>query len=333
VGLPAATIGALLLALISASGSFAQEGDQDQVLWAIQAPLAARSLLLDVAAAGDRLVAVGDRGHILLSDDNGRSWRQVEVPTRALLTGVHFQGAELGWAVGHDAMILRSRDGGSSWEIVFEAPEEEAPLFGVWFSDPDNGYAFGAYGMYLVTEDGGSTWDWLTVSDSDFHLHHISRSDTGRLYMAAEAGIIYASDDGGRSWQELPSPYDGSFFGTITLGGDSVLLFGLRGHLFRSDDGGQNWQELETDTVAMLNDAVAVDGGRLIVLGLGGAVLVSDDGGSSFSLVPRPDRLGVSAVIQAADGGLILVGEGGVRRLGVDEIAQGAAGETGGGAP
>ncbi|NIN72690.1 MAG: sialidase, partial [Gemmatimonadetes bacterium] len=49
-------------------------------------------------------------------------------------------------------------------------------------------------------------------------------------------------------WTTLPSPYEGSFFGTLPLEGDSLLLFGLRGHLFRSDDAGESWEEIPTGT-------------------------------------------------------------------------------------
>ena len=91
------------------------------------APLAAHSLLLDIARAGDRLVAVGERGHVLLSDDDGETWKQVQVPTRTMLTAVHFLDDKLGFAVGHDAVILRTEDGGSIWQRVHYAPQEERP--------------------------------------------------------------------------------------------------------------------------------------------------------------------------------------------------------------
>ena len=53
------------------------------------APLAARGLLIALAPAGERQVAVGDRGIIVLSDDRGATWTQAEyVPSQALLTGV-----------------------------------------------------------------------------------------------------------------------------------------------------------------------------------------------------------------------------------------------------
>jgi len=87
-----------------------------------------------------------------------RTWEQRPAPTRATLTAVHLHDGELGWAVGHDAVILRTRDGGESWERVHHAPQEERPFLDVWFTDEQHGFAIGAYGFFLVTDDGGETW-------------------------------------------------------------------------------------------------------------------------------------------------------------------------------
>ena len=138
---------------------------------AVKAPLAVESLLLDGAVAGSRLVVVGERGHILVSTDDGASWTQAEVPTRVLLTAVHMHDEHTGWAVGHDAVILRTGDGGETWTLVHQAPEEELPLLDVWFRDERTGFAVGAYGYFLATEDGGETWTPRTISEDDFHLN------------------------------------------------------------------------------------------------------------------------------------------------------------------
>jgi photosystem II stability/assembly factor-like uncharacterized protein len=281
------------------------------------APLADRSLLLDGVFVEGVAVVVGERGHVLISEDRGESWEQIVVPTAATLTGVHFHDRQLGWIVGHDATILRTEDGGRTWERVYHDPELESPLFDVWFRDTDNGFAIGAYGLFLVTSDGGTTWTRGAVGGEydDFHLHHMARSESGRLYIAAEAGMIYRSDDEGQTWTELPSPYIGSFFGTLPLEGDVVLLFGLRGHLYRSEDAGETWTEIETGTVALLNRGLVTADGTVVVVGHEGAVLVSDDEGRSFTLRPQPDREAEATVIEADDGGLILVGEFGVSRM------------------
>ena len=288
---------------------------------AVMSDLAVRSLLLDVERAGDRLVVVGERGHILTSDDNGATWTQSPVPTRANLTGVDFADDTTGWAVGHDAVILATDDAGASWSIVYSAPDDEAPLLDVWFADDQTGFAIGAYGTFLETLDGGESWDSRWISESDSHLHQLVRAPDGTLYIAAERGEIYRSDDGGTEWTELPSPYEGSFFGAVAMADDVVLVFGLRGHVFRSEDRGDTWTEISSGTVAMLTDGVAFDDGRIAIVGLGGVLLVSDDDGLTFELRQQPDRLGINAAVIAADGELVVAGEGGVRRLPLDRGA------------
>ncbi len=308
------------------------QADDEEPQWSVIKPLAVRSLILDVAAVDGRIVAVGERGHVLISQDVGASWTQVAVPTRSALTGLCLIDASRGWAAGHDGVILRTSDGGVSWERVHWAPEEEAPLFDVWFSSPLEGFAMGAYGTWYVTEDGGSSWLFEPISDDDSHLHKVSQADDGRLYLAAERGMLYRSDDGGASWIELPSPYEGSFFGALPVRGDEVLVFGLRGHLFRSEDAGESWAAIDTGTTTMLTDGVVMDDGTVVIVGLGGTALVSADQGQSFVLTTTGNRQGINAVVESAPGVLTIVGEFGVRTLPAAELVEpgrGAEGEAG----
>ena len=282
---------------------------------ALEAPLAIESLLLDGAVVGSRLVVVGERGHILVSADHGASWTQAQVPTRALLTAVHMHDERTGWAVGHDAVILRTGDGGMSWEKVHHAPEEERPLLDLWFRDERTGFAVGAYGYYLATEDGGRTWTSRTVSEDDLHLNRIVPAGPERLFIAAEAGEVYRSDDGGATWRALSSPYAGSWFSALALDEDQVLLLGLRGHLYRFDDAGESWTQVHTDTHATLTDAVRLTPDRVLVTGLEGTLLISSDGGRSVSLARLPSRQGISTAVALGGGSVLLIGEFGVQRL------------------
>ncbi|MGH8494930.1 MAG: WD40/YVTN/BNR-like repeat-containing protein [Gammaproteobacteria bacterium] len=325
-----------LVALLAASLPVPAQGPPPGENHSILAPLAPQSLLLDGAAAGGLMAVVGERGHVLLADEGGESWHQMRVPTTATLTGVYFSDREHGWAVGHDAVILRTADGGETWERVHFAPEEERPLLDVWFSDERHGYAVGAYSYFLETSDGGLTWqdrileasawpvpepaaggaddelEYDPAEDIDVHYNAIASASAGRLYMAAEAGQIFRSDDGGRTWWSMPSPYEGSFFGVLPLGGDSVLVFGLRGHLYRSDDGGVSWEAVETSTQAMLTDGLKLDDGTIVLTGLAGTLLVSRDGARSFELVQFPNREGIAAALPGDAGKLWLIGESGL---------------------
>jgi photosystem II stability/assembly factor-like uncharacterized protein len=303
------------------------------------AHLAGHSMLLDGVSRDGLLVVAGERGHILISTD-GEHWQQIIVPTRATLTGVYFHDKLNGWIVGHDAVILRTTDGGKTWEKVYYDPEGQIPLFDVWFRDEKHGIAIGAYGLYLISEDGGASWDIseMNVSvekseddpdeeankaedDDDFldsydlHLNSIAIADSGKLYIAAEAGKVYRSDDSGESWVPLALDYIGSFFGVLPVTGDTVLVFGLRGHLFRSEDAGNTWQEIETHTQEMLTNGILVSEDEIYITGLGGTMLRSSDGGKSFSLVEQGHRDGFNAIIQGPEGKLITVGEKGVHLL------------------
>ncbi len=313
----------LALGLISSiTAPVPARGDSDEMVPepVIVMPKASTSLLLDAEAAGDTLVAVGARGHVLVSVDGGTNWRQSEVPTRAMLTAITFGGDRLGWAVGHDSAILRTEDAGLTWELLHWAPEEESPLFDVRFADADNGIAIGAYGSFYRTADGGETWSFEPIGDADWHLHQLARAADKTMYIAAEAGMIYRSDDGGSSWIELPSPYEGSFFGVLPLGADSALVYGLRGHLFRTEDRGQSWVEIGTGTVAMLTSGIRLADGTVLIVGLGGAVLTSEDDGRSFTLHQQEARHGFSSVTEIDGGRLLMTGEFGVRVTTVAEL-------------
>ena len=309
-------------------------------------PLASSSLLLDLAVAGNRLVAVGERGHVLLSDDQGTTWRQAKtVPTRVMLTAVYFVDAQYGWAVGHDETILNSADGGENWTRSHFAPEAQQPLLDLWFANRVSGIAVGAYGAYFTTNDGGRNWssakfappqpsgkdgprhdgalhDGERAPDEgelppDYHLNRIVGVGN-RLYVAAEGGQLYRSDDRGASWRALPSPYEGSFFGLVPIRGNGLLAFGLRGHLFRSADAGETWSRLESGTTAMLTDGVAINDIRVVIGGLAGVLLVSGDAGETFKLTQQEDRKGLSALLPGPAGSVVVAGEGGVRIIRLD---------------
>ena len=337
----------LLLLLLPPLVAAAERGDPPTP--AVIARLAARSLLLGLATLPDgRLVAVGERGHVLLSTDAATSWKQSPTPASATLTAVYFANAAHGWAVGHDEAILETRDGGTSWQLRHWAPERQQPLLGVWFDAAGHGLAVGAFATVYSSADGGQSWQSApfepvalpaqarraeaqhpksaadAMRDDEGitqpHLNAIVADATGRLYVAAEAGHLYRSDDAGAHWFTLSPPYTGSFFGVLPLGGDALLAYGLRGHLYRSEDAGRSWQQLASGTQMLLAGATRLADGTIVIVGTAGVVLVSRDGGHAFTVHQEADRKGFSAVTQVP-GGVVVVGDGGFRRLNLVSLA------------
>ncbi len=304
--LPLVFLAAVVLAA-GAGGARAQD-DRSEL-----ASLASGSLLLDAVEAGGRFVVVGDRGHVLLNDDpTTQAWTQVPVPTRAMLTAVTAAGDGRLWAVGHDAVILHSADGGESWRLQNRDPDLEAPLLDVWFEDEGHGLAVGAYGLAYETFDGGTSWERRTIDEDEPHFYDLFEAADGGLILTGEFGTILRSDDRGENWTRLDSPYEGSFFGGIGLSDGGLLLFGLRGNLYRSDDEGSSWRRIDSGVTASLVAASEKESGQVAIAGLSGTLLQSRDGGQSFSLTGGLRREGLSSILTLPGDGLLLTGESGV---------------------
>ena len=296
---------------------------------------AANGLMLGVVHSGRHLFVVGDRGTVLVSN-NAKDWAQVQTPVRSALTAISFASPEIGYAVGHDAVVLKTSDGGKTWLLQNFQPELEKPFLSVLALDTDNVLAVGAYGLMYRTTDGGSTWNEVDAPDirgEELHLNHVGRLGDGGLLVVGEQGTIGVSSDGGTTWSKVTSPYDGSLYGSLPIGSGGALIYGLRGNVYRSDDvkvadGG--WSKVDLGTVASFFGGTALDSGEVVLVGLAGkAVRLGSDGSTRTVAVTRPltDANGqtsekavtgsFSGVIAWA-GRLVLVGEQGVQAAGLN---------------
>ncbi|HEU0152278.1 MAG TPA: YCF48-related protein [Arenimonas sp.] len=298
-------------------------------------PRASRSLLLDAVHTNAGYFAVGERGHILVSED-GASWTQAKVPTRATLTTIASADGIL-WAAGHDGVIVHSTDGGQTWTRRRAAPwsydlvdpSEGVPVLDLFFTDARHGFAIGAYSLMLVTNDGGVTWtprtvldrkpaepepaaeddvaatdDWTFSEDDlmldaelDPHLNAMTRAGSGALVIAGERGAFLRSRDGGETWESKRLPYEGSMFGVLAWEDDHILVFGLRGNVLESRDLGDSWTEVETGITTSLMGGYALPGGGAVLVGANGAILTRPDAASPFTTTAFEMRTGETPLL------------------------------------
>lgn len=309
------------------------------------------SVLTAVARAGNRLVAVGERGIVLLSDDSGASLRQAKVPVSVALTNVRFVSDKKGWAVGHGGVVLTTSDGGETWSkqldgkqaaqleldaakvdgnagsvegqnriteaqrIVAEGPDK--PFLDIYFRDETNGLIVGAYGLVFASHDGGKTWQSLKGqidNPKGKHLYCIYASGSD-LYVTGEQGAIYRSSDGGQRFVEVKTPYVGTYFGLIANSAGDLLAYGLRGNVYRSGDHGATWQKVEIGMPVTLTAATRLADGSLVLVDETGRVLKSSDGGQKFVALAVPQPSPFTGIVQAADGNLVVSGLRGLTRL------------------
>lgn len=314
--------------------------------------LAVRSALLDVANAGQRLIAVGQRGHILYSDDAGQQWQQANVPVSSDLNAVYFPSPEQGWVVGNDGVILHSSDAGVTWKKQLDGREigallvkhyaalanaeptneqwpllvadgqrlveegADKPLLDVWFADDKVGYVVGVFNLILRTENGGQSWTPFqdrTDNPQNFHLNAIT-STGDALYIVGEQGLVLKWDDSHQRFAAVNTPYQGSYFGVVGKPGE-VVVFGLRGNVLRSTDGGLSWKPFDTGLQVSVTAATVDAQGHYRLFTQAGHMLADQANTARLQLMPQQNPSPVAGAALARDGSLIVVGSRGARAL------------------
>ncbi|MCB1707990.1 MAG: hypothetical protein KDI10_04535 [Halioglobus sp.] len=273
--------------------------------------MADKAPLFVVKKFGNRYFAAGDRGHIIYSDDGGKTWTQAAVPVRSTLLDITFVNDKQGWAVGHEGVILHSSDGGATWELQYDGlrygqeglayysklleqePDNEIyaamvgemefaiqqgadkPFFGVNFYDENTGHVAGAYGMFLLTRDGGKTWEHrLHVVENENFNHIFDFSplpEPGKYFISGEAGLL--------------------------LIGDINKQVATRVHSVP-------WEGSFFATVA------ATDG-AIVMGGLRGRMFRTEDQGQTWTVVEKPPTSAIVTETRLTDGTLVAGGVGG----------------------
>jgi photosystem II stability/assembly factor-like uncharacterized protein len=306
---------------------------------ALATPLAPGAAMLAAARAGTRVLAGGERGIVLTSDDAGRSWAQARVPVQASITAFAFGDGRSGWAVGHFGVILSTTDAGASWQLqldgaraaqlTLEAAADESqrkaaqrkvdegpdkPLFDI---DHSAGrlLVVGAYGLALESIDGRSwrSFAHRLPNPKQLHLYAV-RSAGERVFIAGEQGLLLRSSDRGASFETLASPYKGSFFGLLAARSGTLLAYGLRGNVYRSADAGSSWQAVTSGVPMSISAGLERTDGTLVLLAQNGDLLVSRDNGQHFERHPAARPFPAAAFVESADKTLILAGLRGLQR-------------------
>jgi photosystem II stability/assembly factor-like uncharacterized protein len=268
-----------------------------------------KTSLLDLAATGKSLVAVGERGLIAHSDDGGRSWRGQLSPSTRTLTALAFSNDRIGVAVGHGGTVLRTEDGGLSWVAVNVKEIGRDAVLGVTALKNGQFLAYGAFGMYIVSTDQGKTWHREQVIADDFE-RHISKviEASQAMFMVGETGFVARSQDSGKTWKTLTTPYAGSYFGILELNSGALLAYGMRGNVYKSKDQGNSWEKVTFDAKSTLNGGSVAADGSIVLTGNNGLIAVSTDNGETFKLRRAAEGTSIAKSLMLTNGELVYVG-------------------------
>lgn len=310
----------------------------------------AQAVFVSVVRAGNRLVAVGERGLVVLSDDAGRSWHQADVPVSVTLAAVRFADSMQGWAAGHQGVILSTPDGGVTWrrvldgrtaaEIALNAAKADSPSsvqdaqrlvddgpdkpFLSLAVQPDGSVlALGAFGLAFLSHDGGASWvsQMTHIPNPDALTIYGLTERAGQRMLFGEQGLLLSASDLTAPFQKVESPTTATLFGALALDDGTVLLMGLRGKIFRSSGPKDAWEVIQTPVDASLFAGTQLHDGRVLLVGAAGQLLLSRDRGRTFESIALKQRFPFSSIAAAPDGSVVLAGVRGLLRLEAADFA------------
>ncbi|WP_285643806.1 YCF48-related protein [Pseudomonas sp. NBRC 100443] len=338
----------LFLAALYLATPLAQAFESPLEVPAMKSDRYSTSPMQAVARAGNRLVVVGLRGAILYSDDQGRNWTQADVPVSVDLVAVTFVGAKKGWAVGHGGVVLHSDDAGASWvkqldglqasklamdyysarvgslqgasdylakEQRLSNGNETQPFLDVYFADEKRGYVVGTFNRIFMTQDGGRNWEpqmHLTNNAQEWHFYSVSGNGT-QVYLSGEQGHVWRWDTVAGHFLSIDTPYNGTLFGVLSVDGDDLYAFGMRGSFFHSTDAGRTWERLTLPTGGSLMRILLTEDRRLLVVSQSGEVSLGEPGAHAFKLLSLAGPMPYYGAALLDGHHLVLVGALGVR--------------------
>ena len=315
---------------------------------AAKSSLAPKSQMRAVTKTDQGLVAVGIRGHIMVSNNSDSEWHQASVPVSVDLNAVTFIDNQRGWAVGHDAVVLYTDNGGKYWYKRFDSRLFDNIMIGhyqkrvdkgetalepfvkisetmaqkgidkvfldVYFDSNKHGFVVGPFGLLLQSLDGGLTWaPFLDRIDNPQQAHLNSIRKIGDdLYIAGEMGKVWRYNPTTNRFDQMaPTGTKGSLFGLVG-DKDALIVYGLRGRAFKSTDQGRSWVESRTGVTAGLSSATMLDNGHIVMVTQAGHVLVSKDKGSTFAVATPPKQLQYSGITPIENNRVSIVGLNGI---------------------
>jgi len=319
---------------------------------ALMASQAEQAVLLGAAVTGSgRLVVVGERGLILLSDDAGASWRQVASPVSVTLTAVRFAGQQ-GVAVGHGGAVLVSEDGGANWALRLDGQRQallaqadarasgdiallesvellmaegaDKPLLDVLIGDQGQLLVIGAYGIAFASSDLGRNWTSLMSrlpNPEGLHLYAV-RQRGQTIVMAGERGLLLRSTDGGAQFSRIETPYEGSLFTAELPAEDDIVVAGLKGSLLRSRDGGLSWQRVDSGVPASFTASTLAADGTLYLVNQAGQVMAW--GRDALQQVSSQALPALNGILPINNEQVVLLSDRGVSTLRLAGQAQGS---------
>lgn len=293
----------------------------------VQSEKSTEALLLDIAKAGKRVVAVGSRGHVVFSDNGGQSWEQASVPVSVLLTAVSFADEKNGWAVGHSGVVLKTNDSGLSWRKQFDGDAANQMIIKQserhlqeMESKLDSASEDELEDLEYEVEEAAFALDDAKLDaevGASKPLLDVLFTSKNEGFVVGAYGYLFKTNNGGGSWSNYGARIDNPdrfHLNAINkTANGSLFVVGEAGVIFRSQDDGESWEALDSPYSGSLFGVTGTSERNVVlVFGLRGNLFRSEDNGDSWEPI---DTGSEGTLMSAASNGgnkLSIIGNSGV---------------------
>jgi len=225
------------------------------------------------------------------------------------------------WAVGTDGLMLKTVDGGKTWERRKRVTT--LPLDDIFFIK-NKGWIVGERGLLLKTEDGGSTWKQHPQL-TDLALFKLFFINENQGVAVGEGGTILYTENGGSLWQPYPVDWltvlpeslisagvlAPALFDVFFLDSSHGWIVGDRGIVLKTSDGGKQWEISRVGFFSPLYDVFFKNESEGWAVGQNGTIIYSQDGGKSWVELKTPVKFSLFKIRLFDDTYGLIVGAGG----------------------
>jgi photosystem II stability/assembly factor-like uncharacterized protein len=255
--------------------------------------------------------ACGDLGAIIKTTDGGQNWTVSQTNTTSLILKIFSLDAQLVIATGYDGLILRSTDGGETFEQIQSGVGTGIDLWGVQIVNDTLGWICGNYETLLKTTDAGLSWQSVTAGLNQ-HYWSLDFLNENFGMIACGNGFVLKTTDGGNNWIQIETSDTRALYSIYIIDSLHIAAAGGWGNDIQyeggknvySTDAGLTWvlnPDIPTYTDANWIEFVDADTGYAMMVDKGiykttnrGQSWFSVGGGGQWQLVLTEDRTGYS---------------------------------------
>lgn len=242
---------------------------------------------------------IGSKGVFLTTEDGGRTWTSSKRNTEDNLRDIYFTDEKNGWLLAEKniygtasispSYILKTADGGKTWQRIKFTGEGKERLIKIFFSREGKGYAVGEAGTFFQMLDDRHTWKREPVpvmnmlTDGEF-------IDDLRGFLVGGNGVVLFTDDGGTNWNPakiyngFKSKLNSVFFINRNVG----WTVGANGKIYSTNNGGKLWYPQNSKTEINLTDIFFINTAEGWAIGEDGTILHTTTAGNIWTFEESP---------------------------------------------